>query len=173
MKTKPFHWKFSRLYLDSRVRRLVDLVGNKRVRDAQNHCYALANTSGGLIPGYPYEIPWCFPLDDPRYWFQTKPDLGISRVLKTLKSPEWLVALTARQISLVGDTWALTRGCIEYQLTGSNAANADVPKDLTDLEYLWWRLEYYFKITPAEPCLFTNELLKTTLRGADQMFRRI
>lgn len=147
------------LAFDSRIHQLVNRLGKKRFRDAQ------------IAPRKIYDFsdpPWSIPLNDSRYSLQLSNGGVIDFFKKKKDSPEWMVAVTARQIAIHPEQFRFQ--FIEYKLTGSNEKNALVPEGISELEYLWWRLEHYFGINSNNAALFTDELLTFALNLAKLMW---
>lgn len=153
------------LLLDPRVHQLVKKVGKKRVEDA----IELDLRKNGTINSY--EPPWNFPSNDPRFSLQAKSFYGLWGMLGKIKSPEWMLVITARQIALDEDSLRFGFVAIEYRLTDSNALSSQVPERCDRLNYLWWRLDRYFQINRVqESSLVTDDLLQFTLDSARLMW---
>jgi hypothetical protein len=140
-------------YLDPRMRQFVALIEKKRIVDHE----------------YP---PRGFPFGDPRWSFQTTSDPLIGRVRGLFKSPEWMVAVTCREIALAGSDYFLFGATlVEYKLTNKNSACAKLPsKFMSKTEYLWWRLEHYFDISRRNPCFMSDSLLEDSLQISEIFF---
>lgn len=148
------------------MRRFARAIGWRRVAEAQNRLHADFDRLGEL-KGYPSDRPWTFPLDDRRCAMQTVRSASIQGTRDFLRSPEWMIALTCREIVRAqdGNAWQLL-GChqVEYRLMLDNRANAYLPLGkLTPAEFLWQRLEHYCGITKDDPYQFTTELLNWSL----------
>ena len=105
---------------------------------------------------------------DNRYSLQCKGQEGVFRFLGIIRSPEWMVAVTVRHI--VKTPSSIKHGIAEYRLTGSNLANSLVPDNLSDIDYLWWRLSHYFKISKNKPYDFSDGILQFCIDAARIMW---
>ena len=85
-----------------------------------------------------------------------------------MTSPEWLIAVTARQIALRPSAFLL--GFLEFLLTGSNLANSLAPCRVGAVEFVWWRLNRYLGLSKEHPCLITDELIAYAVTTATAMW---
>ena len=108
---------------------------------------------------------------DPKFSLQlSKSKNWISRAIGFYRSPEWMVVTTAYHLARVRDP--LERTVLEYRLTGSNERNAKVPSNLSQVDYIWWRLQEYFGISKDCPSYFQEKDLVEILNHLRFLYSR-
>jgi hypothetical protein len=138
------------------VHRLARLIANRRVADAQ-----VRDEADGFKLLRDHQPPWAFHFGERRLAYQTRRAYDL---VGLLASPEWLLAVTCREMAL------RRTGFFEYRLTQSNDACSLLPAHaMRQVDYLWWRLETYVGIKRNE-WMFTDELLTAALDWAAAFF---
>lgn len=154
MRESGIRWSLLLSIFDSRVHRMAKAIAKKRIRDAE---LGLCNSSST-------EPPRILPFGSRQYAYQTAHGLPWTVLLQRINSPEWMLAVVIREA--IRQKVAPCPG-LEFAVSGTNASCRDLPDQLTQLTYLWWRLDKYFGINKKNACLFTDDILNHALLIAE------